>query len=254
MNPSASDDRNPLRLMRLAMALTGLLVLMPLFAAAEAAPAPEPFEARYEITGAGIPLGAGRVSLKYTLEGYRYERHTEPRGVVSWFRDDEVSEFSEGAFDDGYPVPRHYEYRLDADGKARHEIVEFDRQQDRVVDAYKGKTRQFPLETGMLDRASLELALFADLRAGHRSDLNYVVIERRKRKDYVFEIVGEEEIEVPYGRFHTLKLRVIRDTDKRSTELWVAPDLDFLPIRTDHIEKGYRASMRLTTLEGISTP
>lgn len=239
---------------RAALGLIGLLSLGAAFAQDTGPQITQPFEARYEITGAGILLGAGRVSLERTLEGYRYERYTEPRGVASWFRSDTVQEVSTGSFDDGIPVPRHYEYHLDAEGKERDEIIDFDRSAGTVVDSYKGKSKTFEIAEGLQDRASMELALFADLRAGRRGDLVYPVLERRKQRDYVFEVLGEEEIEVPYGRYQTIKLRVVRDTDKRSTELWLAPELDYLPIRTDHIEKGYRASMRLTSLERHTAP
>ena len=229
--------------------LAGLLLGLALTVGAHADPAPPaPFAATYRISGMGVTLAEGQVKLSYTDSGYVYERETSVRGIASLFRSDEVSERSVGHFRGALPIPTQYDYVLKAEGKERNEHIVFEPGGPNATDQYKGKTTTLPLPPGYQDRASQELALLADLQAGKRR-FEYPVVERHKLKDYGFEIVGEERIEVPYGTFDTLRLRVLRDTDKRSTELWVAPALDYLPVRTDHIEKGYRASMELVALE-----
>lgn len=207
-----------------------------------------PFQATYRITGMGLTIGEGHVRLRHVGGGYVYERHTTARGIAALFRNDRVRERSEGVFDGAHPVPRLYEYHLRRGDTERHERIDFAPDTGTATDRYKGRSLTLELPAGYQDRASHELALFADLGAG-RSALRYPVVTRHKLKDYAFEVLGEEEIEVPYGRFRTLKLRVLHDGDKRSTELWVAPELDYLAVRTDHIEKGYRASMVLVDLE-----
>lgn len=227
--------------------LTAILASLALsIAHAETSP-PAPFEAVYRISGMGVTLAEGKVRLRHTESGYVYERETSVQGLASLFRSDEVSERSVGRFEGARPVPLQYEYLLKAEGKDRNERIVFDPRGATATDSYKGKTTTLDLPPLYQDRASQELALIADLQAGE-TRLEYAVVERHKLKDYGFEIVGEEQLEVPFGRFRTLKLRVLRDTDKRSTELWVAPELGYLPVRTDHIEKGYRASMELVSL------
>jgi len=50
---------------------------------------------------------------------------------------------------------------------------------------------------------------------------------------YTFAVVGRERIKVPAGEFDTVRVARVKDgpEDKRSSEMWLAPSLGYIPVR-----------------------
>ncbi len=50
---------------------------------------------------------------------------------------------------------------------------------------------------------------------------------------YTFAVVGRERIKVPAGEFDTVRVARMKDgpDDKRSSEMWLAPSLGYIPVR-----------------------
>jgi len=72
-----------------------------------------------------------------------------------------------------------------------------------------------------------------------------------KRFDYVRE--GEEVVEVPAGRFLTVRMRQLDGEDERTTRLWLAPALGGWPVRVTHEEGEDSPTLRLE-LESWQSP
>ena len=60
------------------------------------------------------------------------------------------------------------------------------------------------------------------------------VVTGKKYERYTLDSLGEEEIEVPAGRFRTLHLRALTDN---TTEIWIALDRQRLPVKIRFTDK-----------------
>ncbi|CAA6812402.1 MAG: Unknown protein, partial [uncultured Thiotrichaceae bacterium] len=49
---------------------------------------------------------------------------------------------------------------------------------------------------------------------------------------------GKEMLSLPAGQYNCEKIRMIRDNGKRTTTIWLAPELDFVPVKISHNEEG----------------
>ena len=62
-------------------------------------------------------------------------------------------------------------------------------------------------------------------------------MERGELKKYVFSRQGQEKLTTPAGDFTTVKVKVVRAGNKRSTMFWLAKELDYMPAKIVHREK-----------------
>ncbi len=60
------------------------------------------------------------------------------------------------------------------------------------------------------------------------------VVTGKKIEDYRLELLGEVEVQVPAGVFHTLHVRAPGDN---STELWLAVKHFMLPVKIQHSDR-----------------
>jgi len=95
----------------------------------------------------------------------------------------------------------------------------------------------FAIPSDGLDRGALQIALMQDLAAGGPREV-YHVVSGPKVKEMRFHLIEETEITVPAGTFAVQLYERTEDEPDRSTRLWVAPSLDFLPVRMDEIRGG----------------
>jgi hypothetical protein len=186
--------------------------------------APLPYQADYAATYNGMAVTARR-QLEPDPQGYR-----ESLTLDSLLGN--VTEQSLFSIDhDGAPRPHSSSYELSLFGVKRSEQQQFNWPQ-LTVDYRRGdKQRSVVIDSDCLDITTHRWALVADLRAG-RAPLSYCVISRGKRKQYLYQVVGEEQLETPLGSLRTLHVARSRDLeDPRGTELWLALDWQLLLVK-----------------------
>ena len=78
----------------------------------------------------------------------------------------------------------------------------------------------------------------------------YAIADGGKLKTYDIHVRGEEVIETPAGQFETVI--VAREGDERSTTMWCAKSLNYLPVKIQQIEAdGNRFSAELSQVKGL---
>lgn len=203
-----------------------------------------PFFAEYRLTRGAFPVATVSVSLKQTSEQMVLESVTEPSAPISWVREDRVIEQSEWHYHNRFPRPNHYRY-LRSNRDRRHDVsIDFDWQLGKVSTTTNGNKWSMSLADKALDKALVQLALMNDL-AEKIDDYRYNVADGGKFKLYRFATKEFETLELPAGSFSTLRVQRTKGK-KTDTTLWMAPRLDFLPVRIDKVRDGVTYSMRLT--------
>lgn len=91
------------------------------------------------------------------------------------------------------------------------------------------------LEPGMLDRTLYQYLMELDMRAG-RPLLSYDIVDKGRIRNFTFENLGVENIEIDDQDLSAFKLRRITEDDERETLVWMAADLDFQIVKIYHRE------------------
>ena len=210
-----------------------LLLFCGLFPLAALADPLSGFRAEYEITASGLPVGWMEVRLERDGGMYRYVKTTEPRGLLALVRDDHMRELSEGRIEEGLPVPEHYLYLHERDKGNRRD--EFRVEEGQIRGAYKDRDYELVVPGEFYDRAAMELVLMVAM-AEDRREAEIPLVDRGEFETYRFRTMKEETVEVPAGEFRAIKLTVVRKDEERQTRIWLAPELDYRPVRIVHRE------------------
>ena len=212
------------------------LLLLPPAAAADELPYPA-FTALYRLYVNGIAIGHQEITLVADSDGgYRYSAKTDSIGIAAFLRDDSLRELSRFDYHDGRIRPHEYEYHHERKNQERHVRIHFDHADGEVINDVQGERWQMEIPADALDKLVVQLALMLDLQKGKR-EVEYAVADGGHLKTFRFRLRRQESLQIPAGRFHTLKLERLREDQDRTTYLWVAPGLDYLPVQIKQIAR-----------------
>ncbi|MBS1161117.1 MAG: hypothetical protein H6R15_3536 [Proteobacteria bacterium] len=195
----------------------------------------------------GIQVGRAEHSWEFDADGhYRLRNMTETSGLVSLFKPLRVTAESRGRLVAGGLQPDRYQTWKN--GQDNRDGADFDWANGQVHLA-RNDSRQ-AIQPGAQDLLSLtyQLAYLENPAAGSSISL----VTARKVEPYLLEALGEEEIDIPAGHFHTLHLRARADT---TTEIWIALDLHRLPVKIRYTDrKGDSFVQVATEIGSLATP
>ncbi len=214
-----------------------LLLALPSGPQAAAGLSLQPFEAVFSLEARGFTVGETLWRVRPSKDGFIYESRTEAVGLAAMFSDKRVVERSEWKLVGDELKPAQYRYeRAGRPDKSR--LAVFDWNGELVRNTRHGKTTSITVPEDTLDRLGYMLVLMEDLRAGKRSFRYHVADGKNRIKVYRLEVVGEEWMNTALGKVRVLKIVRDRDDDDRETTIWMAPALDFMPVRMEHREGG----------------
>jgi hypothetical protein len=212
---------------------------------------PQQFTARYAVASNGHEMGVMTRTVTHT-GGKEFLFRSEIKathGLYALLRV-KVLETSRWRLQGSTVQPLDYEFRLTGPRK-RESHARFDWNRNVIGVLHKQKSSELPATAGMLDKLLYQLVLMRDLADGN--PLEYTVIDGTKIKHYPIERLGEETLTTPLGPLQTVKLHYQKPGSKRSTTLWCAASLDYLPVKLDHIEdEDERTSALILSVTGLS--
>lgn len=196
------------------------------------------FEANYRVEVNGIQAGELIQSLSSEAgDMRRFHTRTRARGVFALFRSDVIEESSLWSYHDGHIRPYLYRYSRTGGKKDKQLRLDFDWTANQVHIDDEEYPWDLKLQPGTLDKMVYQLQIMHDL-AEDTTQLKYLIAEGGMLKTYVIHVEGVETIRTPLGDIEAIKLTRERDADSgRQTTLWCAPELNYLPIKLEHIEK-----------------
>jgi len=226
-----------------AVLCSALAVALPAASAAQLACGTEaaldaPVRLEYAVTASRSPLmlsGDGAVVYRRNADAYVMESTLKAAGLF------EAQQHSAGTVGVEGLVPRSFAHRT---GRRPELRVEFDWAEQRVVFS-QGTTA--PVRPRMQDRLSLLLQLSWQHRANpSAAEFVLPVAGHRRVSDYLFRARGGESLDLPAGRFETVKFERYPDGSDELLEVWLAPALCSLPVRVRFSdEKGLVVEQRL---------
>jgi len=212
-------------------------------------PVLQPYHAVYTARYNRMPIEAHR-HLRVAGDGFTLV--TEARNFLGRIHEQESFHLD----DQGRLTPDAYVYDRSILGTSRKETIAVDADAGTSVTRRKGEETVLDFHPGQLGPLSYQIAMAGDLAARDPgSDVtrfSYTVIHRGRLREYTYEVLEQDvELDTPLGMLSTIKLERVRESDDRETVLWLAPQLNYLPVQLMQVEDGetYEMSIKSFTLE-----
>lgn len=201
--------------------------------------------AEYSISRAGQAIGEIKETLEIANGQYHLESTTIPVGVLAVFVKETIKKTSSGTHDSSGFHPQQYSYQRSAKPNKNLE-AHFDRDKHIASFHFDGRTETQPLPEQLQDLLSLGYQLRywpKDL-----DSLRLPVSNGKKITEYDLLRVGEEQLSVPIGSFHTTRYTRERSADSDGITVWVSDKLA-VPIKiTIEEKKGAQTEQVLTRI------
>ncbi|RYF38853.1 MAG: DUF3108 domain-containing protein, partial [Comamonadaceae bacterium] len=127
---------------------------------------------------------------------------------------------------------------------------------DKGVITFSANTPSAPWVAGAQDRATVFLQLGGMIAADPAAfalgtEVAMYTVGPRNADTWVFQVVGDELLQLPYGELQTAKvIRQPRRPHDQRVEVWYAPSLGYLPVRNRITQaNGDFVDQQLTALE-----
>jgi hypothetical protein len=207
-----------------------------------------PFSATFGVIWHGLSAGQSRVELLRLPDGrWSYSSRNEPRGLFRLAMPRELSSRSIFIIRDGQIVPERFTGDDGTAATQRDSDLQFDWVRGRVTGIAETRKVDLPLQPGMHDSMSVQVALMHELLAG-RTPSHFVMLDKDKIKEYVYTQEGSETLQTVLGPRHTVLFRSARPGSQNGTWFWCAPDLGYLPVKVER-RNGGKVEWSMTLLK-----
>jgi hypothetical protein len=209
----------------------------------------KPFSASYTADWKQLPMsGTAERSLSANPDGTWSLQFKASMMIAS------LGETSTLKVDKGTLLPVAYHFERGGLGKAKKVDLNFDWAAKKITGTDRGDPINLPLNRGVLDKSSYQLALQHDVAAGKKS-MSYQVVDGDEIDTYDFRVLGEEKVATKAGSIDAIKVERVRDPtqSKRVTVLWFAKSWDYLLVQLQQIEtdgKEYTIMLQDGTVDG----
>ncbi|MBF7142504.1 MULTISPECIES: DUF3108 domain-containing protein [Pseudomonas] len=209
----------------------------------------KPFSASYTADWKQLPMsGTAERSLTANPDGTWTLAFKASMMIAS------LSEISVVRLDKDTLLPQSYTFERGGLGKAKKVDLDFDWSAKKITGTDRGDPVTLPLNRGVLDKSTYQLALQHDVAAGKKS-MSYQVVDGDEVDTYDFRVLGEEKVATKAGSIDAIKVERVRDPtqSKRVTVLWFAKAWDYLLVQLQQIEtdgKEYTIMLQDGTVNG----
>ena len=203
------------------------------FATASIHAAPlESFEAKYKAFRFGNELGHASMQLQ-ELGRDKYKL-TYNSKVSLFFLSDKREEVSLFTFKDNQITPYKYSFKRTGTGSNKSLEAVFN-QQNQSISLDKAEPLAWE---GELDNQLYRLDLQLKLAKGE-SEFEYSLLNYRgQKRHYKLQVMGKEQLELPYGMLEGIKVKIVRENKKRETFAWFSPELNYQLVRLQQFKEG----------------
>ena len=175
--------------------------------------------------------GVLATQLKKNGDVYSFELITEPTGFWKVITKGSVIERSRFVIENDQL--KTYDYHLidTIRKKSRESESEFNWSTSKITGYYKDREIDIPLEGKTLSRIVLQLQIMHD-QEKQIASTDYLILDKDAlKKITVFPEEFITETSVPFGKFKTIKISHQSENSERLNSLWLAPELNFIPIK-----------------------
>ena len=180
--------------------------------------------------------GTLRAKLKNNNGTYSYTLKTEPTGFWKLIANGSINESSQFEIVDGEIRSINYRLNDTIRRNPRESVVDFDWSKKTIQGFYKDRMIDFYIERRILTRILLQIEIMHQKQRNNLED-SYLIIDKDEIKE--IEITSSnsgKKISVPFGSYEVFEVSHRSKNSNRINTFWLAPDLDFLPLKLEQTE------------------
>lgn len=199
-----------------------------------------PFQASYQFAYNGKNVGtATRVLQQQNNQQWTYTFSAKALGVGS------ASETSRFSFNNGQISSQSFSRNSKILVHNRSMSINFNPSSKLINTQKDKKARSFAWQAGVLDELNAELQVREDLKK-NALKAQYFIADAKEVEGRKFVRQGTEQIKTPAGTYNTVKVVMQHNGKNRQTVFWLAPQLDYLPVKVTHKDEDASYSLNLT--------
>lgn len=138
--------------------------------------------------------------------------------------------------------------------KTTKRAVEFDTERKLIKSFKRGEWTEHPFAPDVLDQFSQQQQLRLTLMQSNQTPetLQFRVVDGAKISDKVWRRLPNETLQTPLGDIDTVHYQAVhKNPSKRASEIWLAPSLDFLMVKTKHVERTSTIKVDIKSLKWL---
>ena len=161
---------------------------------------------------------------------YSYETITRPSGFWRVIIDGSIWEKSTFSLTNGVIRSKTYDLTDTIRSKPRESSATFDWNNLLLSGHYKERKFELPLNSYVIDRVTLQIAIILNNQQAKLSS-EYYVLDRDKFLKVQINKKERAKIRVPFGEFETIEINHASEKSDSINSLWLAPELDYIPVK-----------------------
>jgi len=202
-----------------------------------------PFQASYQFSYNNKNLGSATRTLSQQGNNWTYKFSAKAGAIAS------ASETSQFNFDNNKITSQNFSRSSKILIHSNTMNINFN-PSSKVVNTKKDdQTRSFAWQAGALDELNAELQIREDLKNNSLKS-KYLIADAKALDERRFVKQGTESVKTPYGTFNAIKVVMQHDKPERNTVFWLAPKLDYLPVKMAHNDGKSSYGLLLTGYSG----
>lgn len=200
-----------------------------------------PFEAQYKASRSGMNVGHASQTLTHLgRDQYKLEYHSKASLL---FLSDVRTEQSLFKLQQQNIIPYKYRFSRTGTGKDKGISLLFDKA-NQLIKVNDNAT--FPWQ-GEIDNQLYQLDVRQRLAKGEDTFVYDTINDRGELRQQTFRVVGQETLQLPYGKLDCIKVEKVRENSPRETFIWFSPALDYQMVRLQQFKDGSeQADIQLT--------
>lgn len=182
----------------------------------------------------GDTVGVAHVSYKQLPDGtYTLSNVAEAKGLMSLFLSGKLVQTSEGKVTTSGLQPAQYVYQF-GDQADKTQRASFNWQAGKITLENSKRTVSVALPEGTQDLLSF---MFQFMFEPPLDEMQLSITNGKKLRSYAYSFEGEDQLQTKIGNLRTMHIgRSTGDGDEK-TELWLAVDFHYLPVKIRQTEK-----------------
>jgi hypothetical protein len=195
---------------------------------------PPAFTATYTIAWHGVAAGSSTLHLRQTAPHlYLYTSTDTAYGIFRLAFPHPLLQSSRFRIAGGEVEPLAFQ----TGGAGNNVIAQFDWKAGHVTGMAKGKLLDLKLQPGTQDPLSVQIAIMLELQAQAAPESFWMLnTDEIDRFQYVRH--GESTLDTPLGKLRTILYTSHQPGSSKTTYLWLAPALHYMPARGEQRVKG----------------
>lgn len=199
----------------------------------------EPFQAAYQFAYNGKNLGTATRTLKPSGQDWIYT-FSATAGMIASATETSRFKLTNGQVN-SESFSRSSKILVHQDNMNIH----FDPAKKLISTQKKETPRSFTWQPNSLDELNAEVQIREDLIHGKLKS-SYPLTDAKGIEQRQFIKDGNEQVQTPYGTFDTIKVRMQHSKPQRNTIFWLAPKLNYLPVKITHNDDKTSYGLTLT--------